>query len=335
MYRASAVIAGMTPASLAHALAGSGSRKQSSAGEQPIFSRGPTMDGHGNTLPSSHGLQGADDAARHAPGDGAAADDGRLASLVDARLASGALASSGSQPPADVLTVHAAAADPSEDSSTQQSAHAAGSTSLPFDASAQLATAQLGQPAGEAQPPGVAHVPQGILRRSRSWAATMPQEAGSSGSAAGTLHSTPWSPEAAAPADSGRAGSRCLVTELQRGRSCAEQAPLSRTRHLPASSGGAACSGDDFRRPSRTHPLTHCSCYLILLLCVLMLTALQVCGITGCIKLAVSAWHCTLTMHAACRAGASSSDMAAPMTPLQQCSERWLRHSCCIWGAAP
>ena len=206
-YAACVLIAGVTPASPAHTLGSSGgSRKQSSAGEQPIFSRGPTMDGHGNTLPSSHGLPAADGAARHAAEDSAAAAVGHMASPDDPRLASVALASGGSQPPADVLTVHAAAADPSEGRSTQQQprqpTHADGSA-LEIDATAQPAAPQPSQSAAEAKLPGVAHLPQGILRRSRSWAAAMPQETGSSGIAALTLRSMPRSPEAATPANSG------------------------------------------------------------------------------------------------------------------------------------
>lgn len=78
-----------------------------------------------------------------------------------------------------------------------------------------------------------------------------------------------------------RSSCRCLVTALQPGRSCVDRVPLSRTRHPPPSSGGAACSGDGFRRLLDTHPLTHCSSYFKSLLCVLMHTVSQVCGVTG------------------------------------------------------
>ncbi len=215
------MIAGVTPASPARML---GSRKQSSDGEQPIFSRGPTMDGHGNTLPSSHGLPVADDTERHAalgntPAAAAAAAAapppaaavGELESETDADLAPG-----GNRQSADVLTVHAAAPDHSEGSSMQQQLSQptrADGSAFQLDATAQLAATQPGQSDAEAKPPGVAHLPQGILRRSRSWAATMPQEAGSSGSAALTLRSMPWPPEATTPAKSGHVDSHMAAPQ--------------------------------------------------------------------------------------------------------------------------
>lgn len=176
----------------------SGSRKQSTSGDQPIFSRGPTMDGQGHTLPSSHGrptarndtssendtLSGvaapaaarltSDAAAFSTERAAAAAYDGVAAAAQDAW--SSASWSGSRKQQADVLMVHPPPADVAADNGVrpqQQQQSGIGQTFV-----SQLHEA-IGSAAPELQPGGpyatgasrISNLPQGILRRSRSWGA--------------------------------------------------------------------------------------------------------------------------------------------------------------------
>jgi hypothetical protein len=215
------VTAGRLPSSADHAPGGGSSRKHSSTGadgdDQPIFSRGPTMDGHGNTLPSSHGLAAAAGDAGHAMQAGAAA---AAAARVPSAGGLGVASGSG-RPAADVLTIHAAAKDLARGSGWRQEAqnpaHADGSVlhAGPGD-TAQSAAPQPSQFEGDTNSsPGVTRLPQGILRRSRSWAAQLPHDAGSSSSSSveSRVQHKPVLSSPAPPAGSGHESNQMARTQ--------------------------------------------------------------------------------------------------------------------------